>query len=873
MNPIVNAFNPARRLALNLWIGFAVAMVLLLAVIGLGVHQMKVINTKLERIVDVYNVKSRLASHMRDTLRDRAIVMHDIVVSIDPWEKEDLFEKFLVFGEQYAKDRLRLVDLLETQEEKDLMEKLDRITDTNQPIMYQVVESAREENNYGALTLLQETAIPLQNKLVAALDDLSRLQREATDKAAKQTVSDYQHTRSLMLVMGTMATFLAMVIAWLVSRRVSTQTQLLDGEKVKFQTLFESNSDAVVILDDRGFTDCNSATLRMFGMRSVDEFLATPIPALGTPKQGPQAEDAAPYAMHMIELARREGHAFMEWQGRRTNGTLFPAEIALHAMELGDRPVIQAIMRDISDRKQVEQAMADARDAALSAARTKSEFVANVSHEIRTPLHGIVGMTDLLLKTHLHSAEQREYALTLKQSAGSLLNVINDLLDFSKIEAGKLKLEQVPFDLRSLLDEINNLYRPRALEKGLTLQLDGLDSLQCCVLGDPHRLRQILLNLVDNAFKFTQQGGVRIQVVSPHENQYRISVTDTGIGIAPENMAHLFEAFSQADSSTTRRFGGTGLGLAISRQLAEMMGGTIEVQSPPEALPSGTCFTLGLPLLSVSGKLQVAKEASPKSFHGRALIVEDNPVNQKVLYYQLSALGLQVEVDESGNGALNRMQQDLNWNIIFMDWQMPGMDGFATTQAIRAMPAANLIPIVALTANATPGFRETCLKAGMDDYLSKPYSEDALTSILNRWLRVGQDAAVQQASQTGRAAEESTSDTQPPLSVDRLSARMGGDTAILDDMLRVFVETTEVLLLDLNAALESQDFALAGKRCHSLRGAAAAVLADPLLHQAQQLDDAITRKDMDASQALLEDVEAEFIRIRHFFQFRQPAGI
>ena len=847
-------------------------MVLLLAVIGLGVHQMKLINTKLERIVEVYNVKSRLASHMRDTLRDRAIVMHDIVVSIDPWEKEDLFEKFLSFGEKYAKDHSRLVELLETQEEKDLMERLDQITDTNQPIMYEVVESARDQNNYGALTLLQERAIPLQDKLVAALDDLSKLQREATDKAAKQTVSDYQHTRSLMLGMGTLATFLAMAVAWLVSRRVSTQTQLLDSEKVKFQTLFESNSDAVVILDDKGFTDCNSATLRMFGMKSVDEFLATPIPALGTPKQGLQGEDAAAYAMRMIGQARSEGHAFMEWQGRRTNGTLFPAEIALHAMELGGRPVIQAIMRDISDRKQVEQAMANAHDAALSAARTKSEFVANVSHEIRTPLHGIVGMTDLLLKTHLHSAEQREYALTLKQSAGSLLHVINDLLDFSKIEAGKLRLEQVPFDLRTLLDEINNLYRPRALEKGLTLQLDGLNSLHCCVLGDPHRLRQIVLNLVDNAFKFTQEGGVWIQVDKLQDNQYRISVTDTGIGIAPENMAHLFEAFSQADSSTTRRFGGTGLGLTISRQLAEMMGGTIEVQSPPSGLPCGTCFILSLPLLSVSAKLQTTKEAIPTRFHGRALIVEDNPVNQKVLYYQLSALGLEVEVDESGNGALNRLQHDPDWDIIFMDWQMPGMDGFATTQAIRAMPSANLIPIVALTANATPGFRETCLKAGMDDYLSKPYFEDALNSVLNRWLSAENGAALPQAKPSGNTAEVVAPNPQEePLSVDKLLERMGGDAAILADMLKVFVDTTEVLLLDLNGALENQDYSLAGKKCHSLRGAAAAVLAGPLLEQAHHLEDALKGNDTESSLTLLEDVEAEFIRIRHFLQSRQLA--
>ncbi|MGA7179226.1 MAG: ATP-binding protein [Thiobacillaceae bacterium] len=868
MNPLVSAFNPVRRLALNLWVGFAVAMVLFLSVIGLGVHQMQLLNTKLERIVDVYNVKSRLASHMRDTLRDRAIVMHDIVVSIDPWEKEDLFEKFLSYGEQYQKDRTRLGELLDTQEEKALMERLDQITNANQPIMYDVVESARDQNNYGALTLLQEKAIPLQAKLVAALDDMSKLQREATDNAARKAVTDYKNARTLMLAMGTLATFLAMLAAWLVGRRVSRQTRLLDNEKLKFQTLFESNSDAVVILDDKGFTDCNTATLQMFGMSSVDEFLSTPIPALGAPRQGPQGEDAAAYAMRMIGQARSQGHAFMEWQGRRSNGSLFPAEIALHAMELEGKPVIQAIMRDISDRKQVEQAMAGARDAALSAARTKSEFVANVSHEIRTPLHGILGMTDLLLKTHLHSADQREYALALKQSAASLLTVINDLLDFSKIEAGKLKLEQVPFDLRALLDEINNLYRPLALEKGLKLRLEGLESLQCCVLGDPHRLRQILLNLVDNAFKFTLEGGVRVRVDRLADDRYRISVTDTGIGIAPENMAHLFEAFAQADSSTTRRFGGTGLGLTISRQLMEMMGGTIDVESPPSGVSLGTCFTLTLPLKSVSAKLQTPRKEMPPRFHGRALIVEDNPVNQKVLYYQLRGLGMDVEVAESGDGALRHLKQDSDWDIIFMDWQMPGMDGFATTEAIRATPGqAKLIPIVALTANVAPGFRATCLQAGMDDYLSKPYTESDLNTILNRWLGKEKGVVDVQTAQSSATLEPQVPAIQEqPLSVDKLRERMGSNAAILGDMLRVFVDTTEGLLLDLSGALENQDFSLAGKKCHSLRGAAAAVLAGPLLAQAKDLENALKLNDMETSQARLDDVEAEFIRIRHYLE-------
>ncbi|MGO9443846.1 MAG: ATP-binding protein [Thiobacillaceae bacterium] len=865
MIPLIKAFDPVRKLAFTLWIGFAGAMILLLAVIGLGVHQMKQINARLERIVDVYNVKSSLATHMRDTLRDRAIVMHDIVVSTDTWEKEDLFEKFLGYGEQYAKDRAHLMALLDTPEESSLMVKLDQITETNQPVMYAVVDAARDKDNAGALTLLQQKAIPLQSRLVAALDDMSHLQRDATETAAKQAFDDYQDTRSLMLGLGLLAALIAIAVAWLVSRRVSAQARQLDNEKLKYQTLFESNSDAVVILDDTGFTDCNEATLHMFGLHSVEEFIATPIPALGAPQQGPDSDEAAAYAARMIGRAKADGHAFMEWIGRRADGSLFPADIALHAMQLAGKSVIQAIMRDISGRKQAEHAMAQARDAALLATRTKSEFLANVSHEIRTPLHGILGMTDLLLKTQLNSAVQREYALTLKQSTDSLLTVINDLLDFSKIEAGKLQLEEAPFDLRALLDEINSLYRPRALQKQLSLTLDGLDALQCCVLGDPHRVRQILLNLVDNAFKFTRVGEIRIQVENPEEGIYRISVTDSGIGIAPDNLGHLFEAFSQADSSTTRRFGGTGLGLAISRELATMMGGSIDVQSPPSGAPGGSRFTLVLPLRSILARPQPLSEALPAQFRGRALVVEDNPVNQRVLSYQLRTLGLEVDVAESGDAAIHRLKQDANWDIVFMDWQMPGMDGLATTHAIRAMPGAvHLVPIIALTAHVVPGFRETCLQAGMNDFLSKPHLEGAMHSILHRWLRTGREDPAGPANETGTAPASVSAEL--PLALDKLRLRLNGEDLILGDMLRVFIDTTENLLLDLNGALESHDFSLAEKKCHSLRGAAAAVLAQTLGEQARFLEQALKLNDLNTSLAALDDMEAEFIRIRRYLE-------
>ena len=318
------AAYPLRGLLLNVGLGFAAALLLMLAVIGLGVAQMARINIELANVVSVNNVKTRLASQMRDTLRDRAMLMHNIVVSIDPWEKDALFLQFLKYGERYAKDRIHLVTMLSTPDEKQLMNELDTVIFSNQPVMFSVVEAALDENNYGALKLLQEEAIPLQNRLVAALDNMTRLQREANETALGKTFAAYQATRNLMLVLGIIATLLAALVAVLVSRRMLTQTRQLETEKQKYQTLFETNSDAVVILDDQGFTDCNPATLSLFGMDSVATFLKHSIPQLGTPIQA-NGVSAYDHAKQAIDRARSQGHAIMDWQGVRKNGSMFSA--------------------------------------------------------------------------------------------------------------------------------------------------------------------------------------------------------------------------------------------------------------------------------------------------------------------------------------------------------------------------------------------------------------------------------------------------------------------------------------------------------------------------------------------------------------------
>jgi PAS domain S-box-containing protein len=835
-----------RGLLFNVGFGFTISLLLLLAVIGLGVTQMAQINNEMENVVSVNNVKTRLASRMRDTLRDRAVLMHNIVVSIDPWEKDELFLRFLDYGGRYAQDRAELRVLLKSEEEKQLMAALDEITSINQPVMLQVIESALDENNYGALTLLQQSAIPLQNRLVEALDNMTRLQREANEAALKKTFADYQASRNLMLVLGIVATLLAVMVAVLVSRRMLKQTRQIEIERQKYQTLFETNSDAVVILDENGFTDCNPSTVSMFGMDSVETFLRTPIPQLGMPVQA-GGVSAFDHAMKHIEQARRQGHAEMEWLARREDGSSFSAEIALHAMELEGRQVIQAIMRDVSERRATEAAQEAARQAALQMARAKSEFVANVSHEIRTPMHGILGVSELLLKTGL-DAHQREYVSTLKSSAESLLTIINDILDFSKIEAGKLTLEQVAFSPARLLEGVAALFRARALEKHINLSLILSAEIPDALLGDPTRIRQILLNLVDNAIKFTDRGQVALRAgFEPADGSFtcRFSVEDSGIGISEEAQSRLFQAFTQADSSTTRRFGGTGLGLAVSHQLAELMGGELSVRSEEG---QGSCFTLVLTLPGTSLPVVDLPAPSAASLSGRILVVEDHPVNQKVLSHQLQGMGLDFSLAATGIEAIEQFKSN-RFDLVLMDWQMPEMDGLEATRRIRRLEAerqARATPIIALTANANTGFREHCLAAGANDYLSKPYNESALLAVLTHWLP--NEPLQRQAAPTAPTLIDTAA----------LLERYQGNQALVDELASLFVSTTEASLATLREAIEQGDPSRCRKEAHALKGAAASVLARDIQQLAGEIEACAIDQDMRTAAGKLEQLETRF---------------
>ncbi|WP_027854540.1 hybrid sensor histidine kinase/response regulator [Marinobacterium litorale] len=732
--------------------------------------------------------------------------------------------------------------------------------------------------------------------------------------------------------------------------------QEFEHEKNFLNSLTDSMDEGVYVINAVG--QClfvNQSAAQLLG-RERETLLGTDFHGAVMKEFDQQFDDPILMAVMLDERVETDQFEF-----QRPDGSSFPVNIRARSLTIeGEYSSAVCVFRDITASRQLEEARAQAVRQAQQSAMAKSNFLANMSHEIRTPMNAVVGLSHLLMQTEL-DPRQRDYTSKIQRSARNLLGIINDILDFSKIDSGNLHLEAVPFDLDEILEDVYNVNQVKADEKKLSFVVENTALLSRSLIGDPLRIRQVLVNLTSNAIKFTASGSVTIQVSTAlvdHERvDLRIDVRDTGIGIAPDKIGLLGIPFSQADSSTTRRFGGTGLGLSICFQIAQMMGGTLSVESVPG---QGSCFSFKVPLprsestpavyelpavrvidpqhrltrlchsfntdcqrlevdtlqslselegsdpvlidlfavthLSVSEWAQVVsqigtpliffcstrlseklsrklpeheveychlftlraltaalsketpllKERTPLPLQrGNVLLVEDNEINTEVATRMLEAEGFRVTHAASGEQALS-LPPGTRFDLVLMDIQMPGLDGYETTEKLRAQPLFASVPIIALTAHAMASDRDRALKSGMNDYLTKPIDPERLHNCITRWSDIPH-------TRPASAPEPPVPHPPSTLSVfnrEQALRHLNGDTELLDRLAHRFAQGHEHDSRLIQQSIEQGGYADALRLSHTLKGIAQTLGLEELATASRACESALQTGDHQAARAL-----------------------
>ncbi len=804
-----------------------------------------------------------------------------------------------------------------------------------------------------------------------------------------------------------------------ISERKKTERKLKEAEE-RYRTVFENSAVAITVTDaDERIVSWNQFTEKLLGM-DHDDLYMKPVKELY-----PQEEWGR---MQSMNLRKKGLQHHLETKVIRREGQTLDVALSVTLSKTADGGKMGSIgiIRDITEQKRAEREMKRAQEEAIAASRAKSEFLANMSHEIRTPMNGIIGMTGLLLDTDL-SSEQREYAQAVSGSADALLTIINDILDLSKIEAGKMHIEPISFDLQLTIEEAAELLAVRAREKNIELIVRYDPQAPRRVIGDPGRIRQIVTNLISNAVKFTDEGYVLVNIdcrtQDGNKAELHFSVEDSGIGIAENQIGHIFDKFTQADPSTTRRFGGTGLGLAICKQLVELMGGTIGASSVLSkgsvfwfrlALPVDSSKPAELPKADLSGlrmlivddneiNRRVLKEqmsswgirndvystgaealaAMHNAYKGgdpydlaildyqlpgldgemlaraikgdpnlrstvlvlltsmgmrgdgkrfleqgfsaylvkpvrhddlmqaiatawtgrkqegmsrlitrhtlkedavrtkrkrhesqadsqiraRVLLAEDNQVNQQVAKRMLEKLGCRVDVVGNGLEAL-KMIRKFPYDIVFMDCQMPEMDGYEATRNLRTEEKETHLPVVAITANVLEGDREKCLAAGMDDYVGKPVRKEALQAALEKWVMQGESMPDHRTNEP----EPEELNGRPVLNEDRLESLKefsdDDDGSFIVSLFETFIVNTEPRLERIRTAVENNDHETMAREAHGIKGSSSNLGADRVAMVSRELERLGKAGEMKGCNELLKRLEIEFRKVREEFQNR-----
>ncbi len=660
-----------------------------------------------------------------------------------------------------------------------------------------------------------------------------------------------------------------------------TSESQITNERDRYRSLVQAAPDMIFSLavEDGSITSLNPAFERLTGW-SCDDWIGKPFTALSHPDDVPRA------IAHIHQAILGDSIPPFELRILTRSGKNCSAEFIVtpHRDERRAVRFILGIARDITDRKRAEQDMRAAKEAAEMASQAKSEFLANMSHEIRTPMNGFIGMTGLLLETKLET-QQRDFVETIRASGETLLTLINDILDFSKIESGKLDLENHPFDLRNCIQGSLDLVAAKAAEKGLRLHARFGDGCPDMLVGDVTRVRQVLVNLLNNSVKFTAAGEVAVNVntvpLASGLHKLEVSVQDTGVGIPPDRVDQIFESFSQADASTTRKFGGTGLGLSITKHLVELMDGRIWVESE---IGKGSTFhftiqtrvPLGEEKLLLEdrarGRSEVDRELA-KRLPMRILVADDNVINQRVAHLLLENMGYRADLVANGLEVLAALKRQ-RYDVVLMDVQMPELDGLEATRKIHEdFDAQDWPKIVAVTAGAMRGDREKCLAAGMDDYVSKPVQADELQAALKRCIgtedRVGPAAMIEKEG--AASASGMIRDDLPSVNLTVISNLHRVKPAVVTELIDNFLTSAVDRVAVIRDALARKNCGELKQAAHSLKGSSGTLGALRMAEICSRLEAMTGDEILDRAgkgNALAEAValEAEFERVRETFE-------
>ncbi|MCP4112122.1 MAG: response regulator [Desulfobacteraceae bacterium] len=632
------------------------------------------------------------------------------------------------------------------------------------------------------------------------------------------------------------------------SVRLYKNQMTIKNAEEKYRGIFENAVEGIFRVTPEGIlTSTNPAFSRILGYAHPDDVISS---ITNLAEQVYANEDDRRKIRQTLEKGREL--AGFESLVYRKDRTMRWTSVSLCPVNEGRDLYFEGLLLDITERKEREKAETE-RNAAEASSRAKSEFLANMSHEIRTPMNGVIGMTELLLMTTELTDLQKSYAETIAASSNALLTVLNDILDYSKIQEGKLCIESIPFNLRQVVGEIRQLLASRAWEKGIEMFVQYPPDIPADVVGDPTRIRQILTNLVGNAVKFTEHGHVLIKVECEHKTRdkcrFLIQVTDTGMGIPDELQSSVFDKFSQADESTTRRFGGSGLGLAICSQLVEMMGGTIGLESEP-GKGSVFFFRLEFPYkeeIQQNAPEPEIKEAVPR-ICANVLLVEDNHMNQRVASGILGRYGCAADIAENGNEAVERFQNKV-YDIIFMDAHMPFMDGFEATKKIRTLEKDGChTPIVAMTALAMEGDRERCLEAGMDDYIAKPVKSKAILCSLMKFCS-------ERGAEKKETEPVNEKETALLLNTSQLLDISDKDEEIICELIDEFMKDSLVYFENLREAVRSGDQDQVFNTAHRLNGLAANAGGEKLCEMVAEIENSVRQGKFDPDHIDLESLE------------------